>query len=591
MFFHKHINFTNAALSPHRQFLHVTFRVATHDSFRFVAAVYNLQNPGMFREMKSDAPIDAIFLENTSPECSQLIHITGSKFTLSQVSVAKDRLAMEEMKGAFGVRHLLHFQFHRPSNTLWIVTATSLHELSCSSEGVRLKSTEHIQIAPTSVLPSDLALEATSQLVLPFYRPTRYRFYVYRNDGIVCFVQQLFEGVDSSCAFYVSIYPNGYNRTIFVPGVGVDLPLCFLGYDAIVAVFVPNYFVCVVNLSKSPPLISVLPKGFAASVCGRCCANSPIENHIIDLDGADVFEVAFDFSASALLLPILTKTSWEVIAQICVGTGCPNHFGHFFQMIQMANDPTILTALVHQLFQYIVAPQISATHRISGETSSTATLLKVEPLPFAGHKKRIGYPPGTLEHLLELDEEFPSADGGSRRLVFRNLVDLFLCRRDSRTIDIAVKRAFQELHRQNEVVLILREAIDFWAHTFKPSPLDQLRLAISIQTETATENLPAIPCLREEIGLFVTQNCSDTLSRRLSRAKLGRLVLMNSTADNELDWWKDRLPNWNPSGMNEGSSSCSIRHWKSGSVDSRMVFSSALSATLAWGDEERSAIL
>lgn len=501
----------------------------------------------------------------------------------------KDKLVMDEVKGAFNIRHLLYFEQNTNSKTIWFITGTVssplLHEISCSCRGVRPNSAQHIQIAATSALPGELALKATSSLVLPFYRPTDYRFYVYRHDRIVCFVQQLFEGVESSCAFSVSIYPNGYNRIIFVPGVGGDLPLCFIGYDSIVAVFVPNYFLCIVNLSKNPPLISILPKGFAASMCGRCCSNSPIENHIIDLDSAEVFEVRFDFAASALLLPILTKPSWDVIAQICVGTGFPNHFGYLFQMIQMTNDPNFLNQLIHQLFQYIVGAENSDDRRISGETCSSANLLHL------GHKKRIKYPPGTLEHLRELDEEFPSANGGSRNFFFRNLVDLFLCRRDSRTIDVAVKRAFQELHRQNEVVLILREAIDFWVHTFKPSRLDQLGLAVSIQTETAAENFPAIPCLREEIGLFATQNCSDTLSRRLTAAKLGRLVLANGTAEGELDWWKDRLPNWNPSEMTEESSSISIRPWKSGNVDSRLMLNSALSATLAWGDESRNAIL
>jgi hypothetical protein len=109
----------------------------------------------------------------------------------------------------------------------------------------------------------------------------------------MCFVQRLFEGVYASCAFSVSMDPNGQSRRIFVPRVGADLALCFVGCDAIIAVFVPNFVLCVVNLSKAPPLISILPKQFSASVCHRCCANAPIENHIIDVDGAHHFGTFF----------------------------------------------------------------------------------------------------------------------------------------------------------------------------------------------------------------------------------------------------------------------------------------------------------
>jgi hypothetical protein len=597
MFFHKYTDFVSAATSPDRQLLHVTFRVPVRDTFRFVSVLYNVQNPGIFKETKSDVPVDAIFLDQPAPAIHQLIQIAGSRFTFFHVSVAKDRIVMEPARTSLTIRNLISFQFDRSSHTLWVISGgvqTTLHELSCSSQGIAARDSQHIQISPTSALPSEVALEATISLTLPFYRSDHFKFFLYRYLGTVCFVQQLFEGVDSSCAFSVSISPNGFSRTIFVPGVGADLPLCFLAYDAIVSVFVPNFFLCVISLAKFPPLISVLPKRFSASMCGRCCTNMPIENHIIDLDSADVFSVAFDFSAPALLLPILTKAAWEVIAQICAGTGWPRHFAHFFQMIQLANDPPLLTNLLRQLFDYIgrfdaaILNGNSRKPRLSGELASSATLVKLEPIPQSAPKKSRQYPPGTLDHLVELDEEFPAADGGSRRLFFRHLVDALLSRRDSRTIDIAVKRAFQEMHRQNEAVLVLREAIDLWARSFKPPQIEQLELGVVVQTETVAGNFPAIPCLREELGLFVAENSSDTMGRTLSEVYLARPVLMSAASKSEYLWWQDRLPDWNRTAASEPGSSCySVRLSKSGSVDSRMMFDLPLGATLAWGDEQR----
>jgi hypothetical protein len=598
MLFHNYIDFVSAAASPNRQLLHVTFRVPGRDAFRFVAVLYSVASPGVFREMRSDVPVDAVFLDPAGPAIHQLVQVAGPRLSLFHVSVAKDRIVMEPARISATIRNLIAFQFDRASRTLWAVSggvAPTLHELACSSQGIAARESQHIQIAPTSALPSEVALEATISLVLPFYRSSRFKFFLYRYVGTVCFIQQLFEGIDSSCAFSVSIYPNGFSRTIFVPGVGADLPLCFLAYDAIVAVFVPNFFLCVIQIARVPPLISVLPKRFSASVCGRCCTNMPIENHIIDLDSADVFNVAFDFSAVAVLLPILTKTGWEVIAQVCAGTGYPSHFAHFFQMIQIANDPALLTNLLRQLFDYIgrldtaLLNGNSRKARISGDAAS-GTLVKLDPIPQGALKKSRQYPPGTIEHLIELDEEFPAADGGSRRLVFRHLVDALLCRRDSRTIDLAVKRAFQEMHRQNEAVLVLREAIDLWTRTFKPSQLEQLRLGVVVQTETVTGNFPAIPCLREELGLFVAENGSDAMGRMLSSARLARPVLMSPASKGEYLWWRERLGDWNRTTVSDqGSSFYSVRLSKSGSVDSRMMFDLPLGATLALGDEQRNA--
>jgi hypothetical protein len=597
LFFHKYTDFVSAATSPNRQLLHVTFRVRIQDSFRFVAVLYSVANPGIFKEIKSDVPVDAIFLDPVAPAIHSLVQVAGSRFTLFHVSVSRDKIVMEPARTSVAIRNLIYMQLDRSSNTLWVISdgvATTLHELSCSSQGIATRDSQHIQITATSVLPSEVALEPTISLVLPFYKSNHFTFFLYRYIGNVCFIQQLFEGVDSACAFSVSIYPRGFNRTIFVPGVGADLPLCFFGDNAIVAVFIPNFFLCVIHLAKFPPLISVLPKRFSASVCGRCCANMPIENHIIDLDSADVFSVAFDFSATAVLLPILTKTGWEVITQVCAGTGYPSHFANFFQMIQIANDPALLTNLLRQLFDYIggldtaVLNGSSRKRRVSGETASLAALLKLEPIVPGAVKKSRQYPPGTLEHLVELDEEFPAADGGSRRFVFRHLVDALLCRRDSRTIDLAVKRAFQEMHRQNEAVLVLREGLDLWARTFKPSQLEQLRLGVVVQTETVAGNFPAVPCLREELGLFVGENGSDAMARILASARLARPVLMSAASKGEYLWWQDRLGDWNQTTVPESSSSYySARLSKSGSVDSRMLFDLPLGATLALGDEQR----
>jgi hypothetical protein len=526
MLFHRHVDFMSAAVSSDRSLLHVSYRLAARGGYQFNAMLYSVQRPTTFREFKGDFPFDAIFVD--SPP--SLIHIAGPSVSQYAVAVVKDKFVLEKVKGGLQLSHVVSWQYDRRSLTFWAATEFpigifSLHEVALSNPGAPVVSSRvHIRRMPTGVLPVELALAPTTPILLPMYRPFRTRMFTYRTGHHICVIQQLFEGVDASCAFAIDIYPDLFSRTVFVPGVSSDLPLCFIGAGSIVCVFVPNYFLCVVCFGRDAPLISMLPKQFSASVCGRCCANSPVQNHIVDLDSADVYHVSFDFSATALLHPIMTRTGWDVVAQVCASCTTVDHLSNFLRLIEVSRDASLLPAMLRAFFRYLAPPRpADARRRASGERPRTP--------------RRI--PASAAAHLAELDRHFPAADGGSRGAAFRALVDEFA---DARAADAAVQRAFQELNRQNQTVLCLREALELWIRAHAPRDADVMRVGLVLQSETLFARLPGVPGLREGIASMIEEEVSRPIAHCLAGARVVRPLLMDRAEEEELLWWQERLP-------------------------------------------------
>jgi hypothetical protein len=128
-------------------------------------------------------------------------------------------------------------------------------------------------------------------------------------------------------------------------------------------------------------------------------------------------------------------------------------------------------------------------------------------------RKERQVPPAVFEHLADIEREFPSTEGRSRRAAFRTLFDAFL---NGHTIEVAERRAMEELCRQNGAVLVLREAIDLWVNDFAPCEFDQLRFGIALHSETVAGSFPAIPCLKEELSPLAVSFCPRPIVNALA---------------------------------------------------------------------------
>jgi hypothetical protein len=326
----------------------------------------------------------------------------------------------------------------------------------------------------------------------------------------------------------------------------------FLGVGLIVCVFVPNYFMCVIDISRFPPAISILPKRFAASVCGRCCANIPVENHVIDLDSGDVFAVSLDFSSFAVLRSIINDTGWEVVAHVCAAARTAPHLSNMLRLTEFEPDDLRLVSCVRCLFQCLGAFRRHspgpkglkwphAHHSIAPQFSTPNLEISPEAADHPLRRER-QLPNVVFEYIAELDAEFPSADGRSRRVAFRTLLRAFLNGRQGKAVGAAAQRAIEELHRQNKAALVLREALDLWVHDFSPPVLRQLTYGIAFHSETVVGSFPAVPCLKEELSPMIVDFCSRPIAHSLASGIMSGTVAMSEAELDEVLWWKERVP-------------------------------------------------
>jgi hypothetical protein len=521
----------------HQNFLHVTYRVLTKSGFTFFA-ILSVVNHSITQEFKSDVPVAAVFLPQEDGEKLQLLQLNGSKLTHYLVSVVRDRFVLEKLDIGLTFRTVSHFQYDRRKSKIWIISSsitggTTLGEFRVVPFPPRNLSSFTIRLQETAVLPNELALFPLANIALPYYHWTNYNVFVARASGVVCVVQQLFEGVSSSCAFSVSTYPNCFERTLFVPGIGADLPLCFASFASIVVVFVPNYFLCIVDIAQFPPHIAFLPKQFAASVCGRCCTSAPIGNHIIDLDTAETYAVNFSFSSFALLKPIMTTAAWDVMANVSASLKNPLILKDFCHLLEMSNFGTMVNS-VHSLFRFfgMILPPVMPARRVSMQNSRQELKSRI-------YSRRNTMPE---EQLQAFEEHFPTANGASRRVLFQEFLEELLMRKVVKSVDTAIECALAEFHRQNEAVLLLRQAIDEWARQFGSDVLMQLLFGLLLQSECLLSKFPAIPSLKGETEPLVQTICSRPIVHRLAQSRVIDNICMKPEDAQEIARWRQRFP-------------------------------------------------
>jgi hypothetical protein len=364
------------------------------------------------------------------------------------------------------------------------------------------------------------------------------------------------------CGFSISTYPEQFNRIIFVPGVRPDIPLCFLIFRSFVVVFVPNSFLCIIDIVSSPPNVSLLPKAFASLSCGICCTDAPLQNHIIDIDKGEVFELRLTLEAVKIVgLPIIShrrdplfRVVWDVMTEIVARLVNAEHFAHLFDMLSEVQDFNTIAHVYRILFQYWGTHETSVgPSRLKRRCTSGTGSGPSDGLPPAKSRR---VPPGTLEHLAALERESPRADGLPRWRWFRCCVKDILGQKECKTVEAAVGHAFEIMEREIQHVLVLREGIDRWVQKFSPDPLTQLMEGITLQSETIFTGYPAVQCLSLEIASLARDFGSTTIQHRCAWARVGRNDLSDRGECEEMDYWNNRLflPTLDISESDSGSS-------------------------------------
>jgi hypothetical protein len=573
MSFNKYIDFISADLSPDLELIHVTQRLPAQKGFTFLSMICDVHNPSICREFRSDQPIFGIFLDlfSAEPPVHQLLHFVGPRLTHLLVSCAKKRITVEKCRGGLHLPSVLHWNFSRETKSLFAFYQspegfTLANEFKFANQGSTGRTPQRIQLMETAFLPVELALLPASPVHLPFFRTSNYNLFVTEFDATFCVVQQLYEGSESSSAFSVSTYPQTVTRIIFVPGVPPDLPLNFFGGGPIVVVFVPNNFLCVVDIAQNPPGIWVLPRAFAAMSCAAASTNLPIPNAIIDLDTGDCFDLKVNFAPLDILHSIVTRPAFDAMTHLAARMRKAKLLKHVFHQLNVRGDLAVTVLVLRELFQCFALMPMKFNSppktRAIARASSERTLKTL--------KRRL--PSAALAAIAEMDLRFPRADRKSRLRDLRHYVSGIMQNKEARTIDVPLNHALNLFRRQNEGAAFIRKAIDKFCSERNPDRFALLLIELGAQCESHTYKMAQIPGLDEELDRLLLEFASDTIRETLGANHVVDIQCRAPVHRTEIEYWQDKLPKLASGRSDSDSSGCSSsgrRLLGSRSLDSR----------------------
>jgi hypothetical protein len=572
MSYNKYIDFISADISPDLDLIHVTQRIPAQKGFAFLSVICDVHNPSVCREFRSDQPIVGIFLEpySTDPLVHQLLHFVGPRLTHLLVTSTKKRITVDKCRGGLHLPSILHWQFSRETKSLFAFYQspegfTLANEFRFANQGSSGRIPFHVQLMEPAFLPIELALLPASPVHLPFFRTSHYNLFVREFDGTFCLVQQLYEGAESSSAFCVSTHPQTFTRIIFVPGVPPDIPLSFLGSGAIVLVFVPNHFLCVVDVAQNPPGIWVLPRSFAAMSCAACATNLPIPNCIIDLDTADCFELKIDFAPLEILHSIVSRPAFDVMTHLSARLGKAKLLKHVMHHLYLSADLNTTVLVLRELFQCFALFQSKSVvqePRIA-RSSSERTLKTL--------KRKL--PSASLAALAEMDHRYPRADGKSRLEDLRNYIADMVQKKEARTIEIPLNSAFVLFRRQNEAATFIRKGIDKFCGAWKPDSFGLMLIELAAQCESHAIRMTQVPSLDQDVDRLLGEFAPRAIRATLSASHVIQIQSWAQPHVAEIGYWQEKFPRFARGRSDSDSSGCSMPGrrmlMRTRSVDSR----------------------
>ena len=143
--------------------------------------------------------------------------------------------------------------------------------------------------------------------------------------------------------------------------------------------------------------------------------------------------------------------------------------------------------------------------------------------------------------LNEMEQEFPSSGMKNRTDLFREIFLSYIHQKSfSYTQEQSAKIAIKFLNKQNEISLILRNALDMFLKTDE-SKSDQIYSLVSqicIESETYFESLPSVACLKAELSIQAQDVLSSTMLKTLGYNR----IISNNYNEKESKHWMKRIP-------------------------------------------------
>jgi hypothetical protein len=270
-------------LSPLNNFLHLTIRLPSVDGFTFESYVIEIHTLKQTPVFVSPEIITAVFLSQDCESAADLLHF--SNFTLQQLrlNLSSATIRSERVRGGINFSDVLSWSYKSATNHLTVMSSD--HRMFDFQIG-RKPLLKSIYVCPpphsTSQLPATLSLSPKSLSNFSVFRFSQNRVNILRFNSTYCVIEQLYDADEPDLSFLYSVFPHSHSAVVAVPGVAAHFPICTFQEGSFVIVFVPNRFVCVVDLQK-PVRHFVFGAALAASPASDHCAAIAISRTFMDV--------------------------------------------------------------------------------------------------------------------------------------------------------------------------------------------------------------------------------------------------------------------------------------------------------------------
>jgi len=573
LLFNEYMDIINADLSPDNELIHITNRVSSNKGFAFSSIICHIHSTARSKEFISEQPIIAFFLNDNNPPSYQLIHIVGDKMAHIQATLSKKQVDIERLRGGINIPSVIHWSYHRDLSTLYVIHEIN-NQYQLSEFNIKnIKSSGHspftVSINSQSKLPDELSLNPLATMHIPFFRTFKNRIFVTRYHSKVCIIQQLFDNPDGCLMFSVNTYPRPFFNIVTVPNAPCDLPLCFLQFSSVIVAFVPNHFVCFVDISQTPPFMSLQMKPFCTSPCGDCSSPIQIANCIIDLNSCDIYQISIDLSQAGVFAKSMDKSKWDLMALIAARLENVDSYVGIFDLLQRMGDVNNVFHFFRRLFKFIgfeTMPRSMSGHLLPKRQQS---MVLSRPQSLVHHQRFVSesskaphfnaLPDSILSRLTEIDTEFPSASSVTRKHAFRNIIKSMMQRNTSLKFEKAAQKAMSKLESQNSLSLLLRASIDKWCSSIKPDIFWEFIICFVMENESIFSDFPSIMVLRDEVENLFASFGTESMRRVLEHSKVINPRQRHDSKD-EMEFWLNRIDL--PVANDETTSSASSKSMK-----------------------------
>jgi hypothetical protein len=453
-------------LSPMKNFLHLTIRVPEAAGFAFESYCVELRTLSRTAIFRSPDFATAVFLSQRLPESADLLHSTGSRLQHLRLTLKDTEIRSDRVRPGANFANVLSWAFHSGAGRLTVLIADwRLFDLHLAR---RMTLSSVPLWPPLQTPPSFPALSPKSISHLAVFGASDTRIFILRHRSKVCVVEQLHDADADADAvvFAYAVYPKQHSQIVTVRGVGAGFPICVVREVSVVIVFVPNRFVCLIDM-MSPIRHFVFGPQFAASPAGDNCSLISVPKSLINLQSGRIWQCQINFAMAIALAGI---ENHEFIALCAARSLSIVTMTALLSVMQRRGDE-IEAAIVIREFFNCVRSRIRVE---KCDCRELETALRGSPICET-----------VLGQLDQMDDDFPSAGVISRRDFFWWALHKKMEGRSPEMLDKVAVKIMEHQLQQNAVVTALGKALESWRAAEAPSSqwLDIIQYLIGVEVE------------------------------------------------------------------------------------------------------------